>query len=53
MKLFDIYDCGCYINGTCVLSKKQADCPYYEKCTSGGKPPVLVDDIKPYITDNI
>jgi len=53
MKLITVYDCGCYQDGTCALSEKEADCIYYKKCTTGGKPPMLVEDIEEYITDVI
>jgi hypothetical protein len=54
MKLLELYECGCYQDGTCALSEKEADCIYYKQCTTGGKAPKLVkDEDEEYITDNI
>jgi hypothetical protein len=54
MKLLELYECGCYQDGTCALPKEIADCVYYAQCTTGGKPPKLVKDVDTeYITDVI
>lgn len=58
MKLLEVYSCGCYQDGQCMLTKKDADCIYYDMCMHGFKPPSLVEEIGneekiSYITDLI
>jgi len=51
---YNVYSCGCYINGTCALTKKIANCVYYEICTTGGTPPKLImDDEEGCITNKV